>query len=110
MAGRSPISAIQASSAITSCAEPDKSQPVSGKASGSDEKATMSTKLSPILPLITVWLQVRRSRENVLTRRANQRHYSTIAQFVKTPMAPPTNGLFGAIAGKKSFRQLKLHR
>src|SRR5712675_547231 len=34
MAGRSPILAIQASPAITSCAEPDKSQLISGKASG----------------------------------------------------------------------------
>jgi hypothetical protein len=48
------------------------------------------------------------TRENILTRRANQRHYFTIAQFLKPPMALP-NGLFGAMAGKKS-RQLKLHR
>jgi len=36
--------------------------------------------------------------ENILTRRANQGHYSTIAQFVKRPW--PFNGLFGATAGK----------
>ena len=28
----------------------------------------------------------------------------------KTPMALPNNGLFGAIAGKNPYRQLKLHR
>jgi len=58
--------------------------------------------------------------ENILTRRANQRHYSIIAQFVKrpwpcpttckTPVALPDNGLFGAFAGKNPYRQLKLHR
>ena len=60
------------------------------------------------------------SCENILTRRANQRHYSIIAQFVKrpwpcpttckTPVALPDNGLFGAFAGKNPYRQLKLHR
>jgi hypothetical protein len=29
------------------------------------------------------------TRENILTRRANQRHHSIIAQFVKPPMALP---------------------
>jgi len=29
------------------------------------------------------------SCENILTRRANQRHHSVIAQFVKPPMALP---------------------
>jgi hypothetical protein len=28
----------------------------------------------------------------------------------KTPVALSNNGLFGAIAGKKSYRRLKLHR
>jgi hypothetical protein len=49
-----------------------------------------------------------RSRENILTRRANQRHYCIIAQFAKPHMALP-NGLAGATTGQKS-RQLKLHR
>jgi hypothetical protein len=46
--------------------------------------------------------------ENILTRRANQRHYSTIAQFLELLMALPDEH-FGAISGQKS-RQLKLHR
>jgi len=46
--------------------------------------------------------------ENILTRRANQPHYSIIAQFLKLLMALP-NEHFGAIAGQKS-RQLKFHR
>jgi hypothetical protein len=48
------------------------------------------------------------TRENILTRRANQRRYSIIAQFSKPHMALP-NGLAGATTGQKS-RQLKLHR
>ncbi len=31
--------------------------------------------------------------ENILTRRANQWHYSIIAQFANAPMALPDNGL-----------------
>jgi len=46
--------------------------------------------------------------ENILTRRANQPHYSIIAQFLKLLMALP-NEHFGAITGQKS-RQLKFHR
>ena len=46
------------------------------------------------------------SCENILTRRANQRHYSIIA--CKTPMALPENGLFGAIAGKKSLPTIEV--
>jgi hypothetical protein len=38
--------------------------------------------------------------ENILTRRANQGHYSTIAQFVKRPWPFPTTGSSSAIAGK----------
>src|SRR5437899_3608309 len=45
-----------------------------------------------------------------LTRRANQRHNSIIAPFAKRPWPYPNNGLFGAIAGKQSFRRLKVHR
>ena len=48
--------------------------------------------------------------ENILTRRANQRHYSIIAQFAKRPWPCPTAGSSSAIAGKKSLPQLKLHR
>src|SRR6266446_9321808 len=39
-----------------------------------------------------------------LTRRANQRHYSIIAQFAKRPWPCPTTGSSSAIAGKKSLR------
>ena len=46
--------------------------------------------------------------KNILTRRANQGHYSTIAQFLKSPMALP-DGHFGSITGQKS-EKLKLHR
>jgi hypothetical protein len=37
-------------------------------------------------------------RKNTLTRRANHRHISIIAQFVRSPLAMP-DGLSGAIAG-----------
>jgi hypothetical protein len=48
-------------------------------------------------------------RTNFLTRRANQLHYSMIAQLV-TPTALPDDGLFGAMAGEKLPNpQLKLH-
>ncbi|WP_334501272.1 hypothetical protein [Bradyrhizobium sp. AZCC 1678] len=111
-----------------------------------------STKLIDILPLITVWLQVRvlpgppafygsashpaiingkdsrkadvvrgpnqniennpmqssngrwhgclQSRENILTRRANQGHYSMIAQFEKRPWACPTTGSSARLQAK----------
>src|SRR5882724_8120825 len=42
--------------------------------------------------------------ENILARRANQRHYSIIAQFAKRPWPCPTTGSSSAIAGKKSLR------
>jgi hypothetical protein len=48
--------------------------------------------------------------ENILTRRANQRHYSIIAQFAKRPWPCPTTGSSSAIAGKNPYPQLKLHR
>jgi hypothetical protein len=38
-------------------------------------------------------------RENILTRRANQRHNSIIAQSVKSPMALPT-GLLARLQPK----------
>src|SRR5229473_3625496 len=50
------------------------------------------------------------SCENILTRRANQRHYSIIAQFVKRPWPCPTTGSSSAFAGKNPYPQLKLHR
>ncbi|HMH73110.1 MAG TPA: hypothetical protein VK554_12510, partial [Bradyrhizobium sp.] len=50
------------------------------------------------------------SCENILTRRANQRHYSIIAQFAKRPWPCPTAGSSSAIAGKNPYPQLKLHR
>jgi len=50
------------------------------------------------------------SCENILTRRANQRHYSIIAPFVKRPWPCPTTGSSSAFAGKNPYRQLKLHR
>jgi hypothetical protein len=50
-----------------------------------------------------------RSREKILTRRANQGHYFIIALLVDAH-GPPNNALFGAIAGKKSLPTLKLHR
>jgi hypothetical protein len=37
---------------------------------------------------------------NILTRRANQGHYSIIAPFVEPSLGLPDKGLFGAIAGK----------
>jgi hypothetical protein len=47
-------------------------------------------------------------RENILTRRANQRHYGNVAQFPELLMALP-NECFGAVTGQKS-RPLKLHQ
>jgi hypothetical protein len=41
-----------------------------------------------------------RSRENILTRRANQGHYSTITQFVKRPWPFPTTGSSARLQAK----------
>jgi len=35
------------------------------------------------------WMLLSDPAKNILTRRANHRHYSIIAQFVKPPMALP---------------------
>jgi hypothetical protein len=40
------------------------------------------------------------TRENILTRRANQGHYSTIAQFVKRPWPCPTTGASARLQAK----------
>jgi hypothetical protein len=48
------------------------------------------------------------SCENILTRRANQRHYSIIAQFAKRPWPCPTAGSSSAIAGKKSLPTIEV--
>ena len=48
------------------------------------------------------------SCENILTRRANQGHYSTIAQFVKRPWPCPTTGSSSAIAGEKSLPTIEV--
>jgi hypothetical protein len=45
-----------------------------------------------------------------LTRRANQGHYSTIAQFVKRPWPSPTTGSSAQLQAKNPYPQLKLHR
>src|ERR1700682_6357142 len=47
-------------------------------------------------------------RENILTRRANQRHYSIIEQFAKRPWPCPTTGSSSAIAGKKSLPAIEV--
>jgi hypothetical protein len=47
--------------------------------------------------------------ENILTRRANQRHYSIIAQFAKRPWPCPT-GCSARLQAKNPYPQLKLHR
>ena len=49
------------------------------------------------------------SRENILTRRANQGHYSIIAQFAKRPCPCPT-GCSARLQAKNPSPQLKLHR
>jgi len=46
--------------------------------------------------------------ENILTRRANQWHYSIIAQFAKRPWPCPTTGSSSAIAGKKSLPTIEV--
>jgi hypothetical protein len=48
------------------------------------------------------------SYENILTRRANQRHYSIIAQFAKRPWPCPTTGSSSATAGKKSLPTIEV--
>src|SRR5882762_8354118 len=50
------------------------------------------------------------SCENILTRRANQRHYSIIAQFAKPPWSCPTTGSSARLQVKNPYPQLKLHR
>jgi hypothetical protein len=40
------------------------------------------------------------SCENILTRRANQRHYSIIAQFAKRPWPCPTAGSSARLQAK----------
>jgi hypothetical protein len=50
------------------------------------------------------------SCENILTRRANQRHYSIIAQFVKRPWPGPTTGSSARLQVKNPYPQLKLYR
>src|SRR6266581_8476800 len=49
------------------------------------------------------------SCENILTRRANQRHYSIIAQFGKRPWPCPTTGSSARLQAKNPYPQLKLH-
>jgi hypothetical protein len=48
------------------------------------------------------------SCENILTRRANQRHYCIVAQFAKRPWPCPTTGSSSAIAGKKSLPTIEV--
>src|SRR6266436_486435 len=50
------------------------------------------------------------SCENILTRRANQRHYCIIAQFAKRPWPCPTTGSSARLQAKNPYPQLKLHR
>ena len=50
------------------------------------------------------------SCENILTRRANQRHYCIIAQFAKRPWPCPTTGSSARLQAKNASPQLKLHR
>jgi len=49
------------------------------------------------------------SRENILTRRANQRHYSIIEQFAKRPWPCPTTGSSARLQAKNPYSQLKLY-
>ncbi len=49
-------------------------------------------------------------RENILTRRANQRHYCIIAPFVKRRWPYPTTGASARLQAKNPYPQLKLHR
>jgi hypothetical protein len=50
------------------------------------------------------------SCENILTRRANQRHYCIIAQFAKRPWPCPTTGSSARLQARNPYPQLKLHR
>ena len=50
------------------------------------------------------------SYENILARRANQRHYSIIAQFAKRSWPCPTTGSSARLQAKNPYPQLKLHR
>ena len=51
-----------------------------------------------------------RSRENILTRRANQRHYSIIAQFAKRHGPARQRAPLARLQAKNPYPQLKLHR
>jgi hypothetical protein len=48
--------------------------------------------------------------KNILTRRANQRHYSIIAQFAKRPWPCPKTGASARLQSKNPHPQLKFHR
>src|SRR6266850_3963538 len=50
------------------------------------------------------------SCENILTRRANQRHYCIIAQFAERPWPCPTTDSSARLQAKNPYPQLKLHR
>src|SRR5258708_2365585 len=50
------------------------------------------------------------SFENILTRRANQRHFCIIAQFAKRPWPCPTTGSSARLQARNPYPQLKLHR
>src|ERR1700681_1060842 len=66
------------------------------KQATSPTRFSLPTKISKTTPCkVTGSLEWMLPPRNILTRRANQRHHSIIAQFAKLPTAPP-NGLFGA--------------
>jgi hypothetical protein len=58
--------------------------------------------------MVVAGMDAERSRENILTRRANQRHYSIIARFVKRPWPCPTTGSSARLQAKKSLPTIEV--
>src|SRR6266700_6378901 len=77
-------------------------------------RLSLSTKISKTTPCKVAWWSLAwmlgAIPRNILTRRANQRHYSIIAQFEKRPWPCPTRGSSARLQAKNPYPQLKLHR
>ena len=97
-------------SVVSGVAERSESEDGRAKA-GSLSLPTKISKTTPCKVAGGRWLGcLERSRENILTRRANQRHYSIIAQFARRPWPCPTTGSSARLQAKNPYPQLKLHR
>src|SRR6266568_1457311 len=70
-------------------------------------RLSLSTKISKTTPCKVAWWSLAwmlgAIPRNILTRRANQRHYSIIAQFEKRPWPCPTMGSSARLQAKNPF-------